>query len=191
MHLDGSVIINAPRQAVWDFLNDPEAVSECAPGLKSMEVLVPGEKFHAMVNIGFGSMKVMFDTEVEWGERDPLNRATISAHATSPGSAVDVSSEMILKDGPKPEVGETAPEVTGFRKFWLGLLNFFRKLFGGGQDDPAADSPPTPTESTELTWSAEIIVSGRIKGTASRLMGSVSNQLSKAFFTCVRKKIEQ
>jgi carbon monoxide dehydrogenase subunit G len=96
MHFDGRVTINAPRQKVWDFLTDPQAVSECAPGLKSMEVIVPDEKFKAVVSVGFGAMKVSFEAEVEWGEMDPLNSATISAHATAPGSVVDVSSKMNL-----------------------------------------------------------------------------------------------
>ena len=34
MKLDGEVTIQADRQRVWEFLTDPEAISQCAPGLE-------------------------------------------------------------------------------------------------------------------------------------------------------------
>ncbi len=187
MHFEGVVTINASRQKVWDFLTDPNLVSQCAPGLKSMDVVVPDKKFHAVVSIGFGSMKTTFDTEIEWGELDPLNRATITAHATAPGSAVDVTSEMVLSEGAalEPEAAGSA-ESPGGGNLWARLVAFFKKLFGIS----APSQEPVSLETTELRWEAEIVVVGRIKSTASRFMGSVSKQLSKAFFDCVKRKIE-
>jgi len=36
VHLEGNVEIGAPRQRVWDFLTDPQAVARCAPGLETV-----------------------------------------------------------------------------------------------------------------------------------------------------------
>ena len=45
MKFDGSVQINAPREKVWLFLCDPYAVSQCAPGVKSVEIIIPDKQF--------------------------------------------------------------------------------------------------------------------------------------------------
>src|SRR3972149_7059552 len=100
MPLSGSVTIKAPRQKVGDLLTDPQKAGQCAPGVESVEVVVPGQKFRATVAIGFGAMKARFTGEAEWLELEPPNRAKIKAHGATPGSAADVTCEMILSDGP-------------------------------------------------------------------------------------------
>ncbi len=146
MQLEGSVNIKAPRPKVWSFLTDPDFVSQCAPGLQSMEVIVPDQKFKAVAAIGFGTVKVTFKNDVEFVELDEPNRAKIKVHGTAPGSAVDVMSEMSFSDG----------------------------------DD----------ESTDLKWTADIVIVGTIASLASRLMGGVTKKLTGEFFNCIRKKIE-
>ena len=44
---------------------------------------------------------------------------------------------------------------------------------------------------TVLNWSADVTVVGTIASLAARLMGAVTQKLTEAFFTCVRKKIEE
>lgn len=48
-----------------------------------------------------------------------------------------------------------------------------------------------PGNTTDLEWTAEITVAGTIASLASRLMTSVSKKLTKTFFECVRKNIEE
>ena len=100
MHLEGSVSIGAPRQRVWESLTDPYFVSQCAPGLESMEIIEPNKKFQAVAGTGFGSIKITFKTNVEWVELDAPTRASMKVHGTAPGSAMDMTSAMILSDGP-------------------------------------------------------------------------------------------
>jgi carbon monoxide dehydrogenase subunit G len=99
VHFDGTVSINAPRQKVWEYLTDPNSVSECAPGLKSVEVIEPDKKFRAVAGVGFGSVKVTFEIDVEWVELDPPNHARMKAHGKAPGSGVDITSVMNLTNG--------------------------------------------------------------------------------------------
>ena len=100
MQFDGTVNIEAPRERVWEFLTDPNLVSQCAPGLKSVEVIEPDKKFRAVAGVGFGSVKVTFETDVEWVEVDAPNYAKMKAHGKAPGSGVDINSTMKLSDGP-------------------------------------------------------------------------------------------
>ena len=98
MKFEGDVVINAPRGQVYTYLTNPDFVSQCAPGLKSMEVVVPDEKFKAVASIGFGTVKVTFKNDVEFVERIEPELARIKVHGTAPGSAVDLTSAMRLTD---------------------------------------------------------------------------------------------
>ena len=105
MHLEGTVEIAAPRQRVWDFLTDPQAVARCAPGLESIEVVEAGRRFKAVASLGLGSIKSRFTVDVEWVEMSPPERAVARAHGTASGSAADVMAEMLLTE---PAPGSTA-----------------------------------------------------------------------------------
>jgi carbon monoxide dehydrogenase subunit G len=98
MQFNGQVTIAADRLRVWEFLIDPQAVSQCAPGLESLTVLDPGKRFEVVAAVGFGTVKVKFVTEVEFTELMPPDRAAMRAHGTAPGSAVDVLAEMALRE---------------------------------------------------------------------------------------------
>jgi len=93
------VTINAARDKVWAFLNDPNAVSKCAPGLESLEIITPDQKFRVIVSVGFGTVKATFNTDVEWVDREPMNRLKFKAHGSAPGSAVDATADVTLSDG--------------------------------------------------------------------------------------------
>lgn len=146
MHFEGTVNIKATQQEVWNYLTDPTFVSECAPGLQSVEIIVPDKQFKAVAAVGLGSVKVNFETDVEFVELNPPNHAKMKAHGKAPGSAVDILSDMELSAG--------------------------------------------SDRSTDLNWSAEVIVVGTIASLASRLMGSVTKSITKSFFDCIKGKIE-
>lgn len=146
MKMSGSVNIKAPRQKAWDFLTDPNRVTECAPGVETVEIVEPGRKFRATAAIGFGSVKAKFSGDAEWVELDPPNRAKVKAHGAAPGSAADVTSEMSLSDN--------------------------------------------PDGTTQMNWTADIVVLGQLASLAARMMAPVSQKLTEQFFECARKKIE-
>ena len=100
MRFEGKINISAPRIGVWAFLTDANAVSHCMPGLESIEIITPNEKFRAIGALGLGSVKLKMNTDVEWVELDAPNRARMKMRGTAPGSSIDVASEMHLADGP-------------------------------------------------------------------------------------------
>ena len=100
MRFEGKVNISAPRAEVWAFLTDAHAVSHCMPGLESIEIITPNEKFRAIGAMGLGSVKLKMNTDVEWVELEAPNRAKMKMRGTASGSSIDVASEMRLADGP-------------------------------------------------------------------------------------------
>ena len=105
MNFKGTVKILAPREKVWKFLTNPEALSDCAPGLEKLEIVKPNEEFRATASVGFGAVKATFVTDAKWMDLTAPDHAKMKIHGKAPGSAVDGTSEMILRDGDKP--GET------------------------------------------------------------------------------------
>ena len=102
MNYKGTVTIDAPREKVWKFLTDPTQLSDCAPGLESLEIITPNEKFRAVASVGFGAVKARFVTDATWLGLDAPNSARMKIHGKAPGSMVDGTSEMLLRDGEKP-----------------------------------------------------------------------------------------
>jgi carbon monoxide dehydrogenase subunit G len=104
MKFEGTVDIGAPRERVWAFLMDPNQVGPCGPGVESIEV-VDDTHFKAKAKVGIGFISARFAVDMEIAERDEPNQAVIKARGQAPGSAVDATATMALRDG---ESGGTA-----------------------------------------------------------------------------------
>jgi len=100
MHFEGTVLIIASKERIWNYLTDAAFVAQCAPGVKEMIVVVPDEKYQAVAAVGFGPVTAEFRADIEYVTRIPLERAKLKAHGDTPGSAVDAVTEMILSEGP-------------------------------------------------------------------------------------------
>ena len=104
MKFEGTVDIGAARERVWAFLMDPNQVGPCGPGVESIEV-VDDTHFKAKAKVGIGFISARFAVDMEIAERDEPNQAVIKARGQAPGSAVDATATMALRDG---ESGGTA-----------------------------------------------------------------------------------
>ena len=98
MKFQGTVEINAPRDRVWAFLMDPNQVGPCGPGVESIDI-VDETHFKAKAKVGIGFISARFNIDMEIAERDEPNQAVIKAHGQAPGSAVDATATMALRDG--------------------------------------------------------------------------------------------
>jgi carbon monoxide dehydrogenase subunit G len=99
MKLTGSKEIKASRQKVWDYLTNPEFVAKCAPGLEKMEVVEENKKFKATGSVGLGNLKVNISGDIEFVTMEAPNRAVMKGRGSAPGSAVEGTAEMKLRDG--------------------------------------------------------------------------------------------
>ncbi len=98
MHFEGSVEIRAPRDRVWAFVTDPNQVGGCGPGVESIEV-IDDRHFRARAKVGIGFISARFLVDLEMAELTPPERAVIRARGQAPGSAVDATASMNLRDG--------------------------------------------------------------------------------------------
>src|SRR5882672_8754617 len=99
MEFTGSVVIEAPRQEVWDLLLNFEQLGTCGPGVQSIE---RQDETHATVRakVGVGFMTMGFTIELELVEVEAPDRAVIKATGAAPGNQVEARGEMRLSGSP-------------------------------------------------------------------------------------------
>jgi uncharacterized protein len=98
MQFSGSVEIAAPRDKVWDFVSDPQQMGLCGPGVESVEKQ-DDDHFTAHARVGIGPIKLRFSGQAEFLERVAPERASVRGRGSAPGSAVDGTAQMTLRDG--------------------------------------------------------------------------------------------
>lgn len=81
MDMSGEQKIAAPRQAVWEALNDPEVLKACIPGCQSLEKTSDNE-MKASVTLAVGPVKATFGGNVTLSEIDPPNSYVISGQGS-------------------------------------------------------------------------------------------------------------
>jgi carbon monoxide dehydrogenase subunit G len=77
MDMSGSQRIEAPRQRVWEALNDPEVLRQSIPGCQGIEKTSPTE-MNAKAVLKIGPVKANFAGRVVLSDLDPPNGYTIS-----------------------------------------------------------------------------------------------------------------
>ncbi len=77
MDMSGEYRIPAPRDAVWEALNDPDVLRECIPGCDSLEK-TSDTSFEANVTAKVGPVKAKFGGSVELSDMNPPESYRIS-----------------------------------------------------------------------------------------------------------------
>jgi len=81
MEMQGERRIPAPRQVVWEHLNDPETLKQCIPGCESVEK-VSDTEFTAKVLAQVGPVKANFAGKVTLADLNPPQSYTIAGEGT-------------------------------------------------------------------------------------------------------------
>ncbi|MCP5149548.1 MAG: carbon monoxide dehydrogenase subunit G [Ectothiorhodospiraceae bacterium] len=76
MEITGEFAIPAPRERVWEALNDPEVLRQCIPGCESIE-READNVFNAAMRAKIGPVKARFTSVVTLTNLDPPNGYTI------------------------------------------------------------------------------------------------------------------
>src|SRR5258706_10962404 len=87
MEMTGERRIPAPRQRVWERLNDPETLKQCIPGCETIEK-VSDTEFTAKVTAKVGPVKASFSGKVTLTDLDPPAGYTITGEGTGGGPRV-------------------------------------------------------------------------------------------------------
>ena len=77
MEMTGERRIPAPRQRVWEALNDPEVLQACVPGCESIE-RTENDQLHARVAIKIGSIAARLNGRVQLSDIEPAKSYKLS-----------------------------------------------------------------------------------------------------------------
>ena len=72
MKISGEFTVKAPKQKVWETLNDVEALGSMIPGAKGLTEVGPDE-YTATMDVGIGPIKASFAGKVKIEDRDAPN----------------------------------------------------------------------------------------------------------------------
>jgi carbon monoxide dehydrogenase subunit G len=98
MKVEGSTSFNAPRQVVWNVLNDPEQMAQTMPNVKSFSVQDDRHwSADVAVPLGLGALKmsIKFDKT----EERPPEYAMLKAKGTGVGALLSMETQFELSDG--------------------------------------------------------------------------------------------
>src|SRR5947209_19927832 len=120
MEMHGELRIAAPRQAVWEKLNDAETLKSCIPGAETVDK-VSDTEFSARVVAKVGPVKATFNGKVTLSDLDPPAGYTITGEGTggvagfAKGSATvaleEDGSETVLRYGVQAQVGGKLAQI--------------------------------------------------------------------------------
>jgi carbon monoxide dehydrogenase subunit G len=112
MDMSGEYVIAAPRQAVWEALNDPEILKQCIPGCESIDK-TSDTSFEAKVTAKVGPVRAKFNGKVNMSDIDPPNGYTISGEGS--GGAAGFAkggAKVALSDDPEGTKLEYSVDAT-------------------------------------------------------------------------------
>ncbi len=113
MRIEGSVIVAAPRQAVWDALQDPAVLARTLPGCDAFEEVGP-DAYRATITAGIASIKGTYLGDVALSDRVAPEQYRL--HASGSGAPGTVSADALVTleevDG-GTRVGYSADAVVG------------------------------------------------------------------------------
>ncbi|OWW20449.1 CoxG family protein [Noviherbaspirillum denitrificans] len=98
MELTGSQIIAAPRQSVWEALNNPDILQRCLPGCEKVERLSP-EEFQVLLVAAIGPLRARFKGLLKLSEaRAPESCVMLFEGQGGPVGFGKGSSEVVLNE---------------------------------------------------------------------------------------------
>ena len=101
MRLAGEQRVAAPRQKVWEALNDPEILRQSIPGCESLDKKSDTE-MAAVVSLKIGPIKAKFNGQVELKNLKPPHSYTIAGEGKGgiAGFAKGGADVILSEDGP-------------------------------------------------------------------------------------------
>lgn len=97
MKVNGSYVLQASRQKVWDALQDPAVLVRTIPGCEEMEE-TGDDAYTARVHAGIASIKGMYDGQVSLADQDPPNSYTLRAKGSGGPGTIDATATVSLRD---------------------------------------------------------------------------------------------
>jgi len=149
MEMNGEFRIPAPRQRVWEALNDPEVLKQCIPGCQALEK-VSDIEFNGRVVASVGPVRATFAGKVTLSDLDPPQSYTISGEGSGgvAGFAKGGAKVSLAEDGAATVLTYTVQAQVGGKLAQIGsrlIDGVARKMandfFGSFATAVAAEQP--------------------------------------------------
>jgi carbon monoxide dehydrogenase subunit G len=144
MNITGTQTIAAPRQLVWEALNDPNVLKRCLPGCQSVERVTP-EELKVVMAAAIGPLRARFNGVLRMTDVQAPSACTM------------------VFEGQGGAIG-----------------------FGKGQSSVKLSES---AGQTELTYSAEAQVGGKLAQVGSRLIDGVARKMADDFFKAFKTQL--
>jgi uncharacterized protein len=111
VQLQGEYVVHAPRERVWELLNDPAVLARITPGVTS---LIPDgdDRYKATFVVALGPLKSTFNGQVEIADKQPPEAMTLKVQARGTGGGVAAAGRITLRED-ESEPGATRVSYTG------------------------------------------------------------------------------
>ncbi len=163
MQMTGEQAIAAPRQKVWQALNDPGVLSQCIPGCQSLEKQAD-DRFAAIAEVKIGPIGARFRGNVQLSELDPPNSYLITGSGNG-GIAGNAKGQARVRLADAPGGGTvvhyTVEADVGGRMAQLGgpiidatAKNLAGKFFTKFGEVVSGTTPPEAVASPQATHGA-------------------------------------
>ncbi|HVA14564.1 MAG TPA: carbon monoxide dehydrogenase subunit G [Stellaceae bacterium] len=170
MDMTGEYRVAAPRQKVWDALNDTEILKQCIPGCETITKLSDTE-MTATVRAKVGPVSARFGGKVTISDRDPPNGYKITGEGTGgpAGFAKGGATVKLTDDGDGTLLSYVVEANVGGKLAQIGSRlidatarqmaeNFFAK-FAAVVGGPAPAAPaPMPTADTSAVEEPPVMI---------------------------------
>lgn len=153
MRIAGTNTIAAPRQQVWDALNDPAVLARTLPGCESLEV-VDDDTYRARVTAGVASIRGTYDGTVSLSDRD--EPGALRLHVDGAGTPGTIGADVEVRLAEVDDGTEVAWEADAVAGGMIGGVgqrmlagvstrmagDFFDALERDLVDGPGSDGAP-------------------------------------------------
>jgi carbon monoxide dehydrogenase subunit G len=97
VHLEGTYILNRPREEVWQFISKPEEIANCLPDLQSLEVK-DSKTFTVSVKVGIAFVRGSFKFDFTLLDQKPPSHSKFEAVGKGAGVSVRLTASMDLNE---------------------------------------------------------------------------------------------
>ena len=126
MKVEGTYTLPAPRQKVWDLLNDPKVLARTTPGIKTLEP-AGGDTFKATIEVGVGPVKGTYAGQVSIENKTAPERMTLKIEGGGKPGTIRATGELHLEE----QNGTTVVAYTGDAQVTGLVASVGHRLIGG------------------------------------------------------------
>jgi len=113
MKVTGSATLNAPREKVWDALNDPAVLVRTIPGCQQLEEVGP-DRYRMTITAGVASIKGTYQGDVSLSDQQQPGSFTLKASgAGAPGTVSADVKVTLAESGGQTRLDYDAEAIVG------------------------------------------------------------------------------